>query len=48
MPTDRYGTSHSTQSPDAVAAFEAAVHGIAAHLPSRARPWREPLRLIRT
>lgn len=34
MLTDRYGTGHSSDNAEALAAFEEAVHGVAAHRPS--------------
>ena len=34
MSTDRFGTDHSSSSPEAIAFFETAVHGLAAHRPS--------------
>ncbi|HEX2554349.1 MAG TPA: tetratricopeptide repeat protein [Microvirga sp.] len=34
MMRDCFGTDHSSENPDAIAAFEMAVHGIAAHRPS--------------
>ena len=34
MSTDRYGTIHTSEDPAALAAFEEAVHGVAAHRPT--------------
>ncbi|HEX2137326.1 MAG TPA: tetratricopeptide repeat protein [Microvirga sp.] len=44
MPFDRYGTELSTDSSEAVCAFEAAVHGVAAHRPSTANALERALR----